>query len=110
MHVINLSLLEFADALVLIEWTPTDTHLGGYCQALFRVQQECAQLLAKQEETRNVLSATYQKEKSQAGVSRHPARGMYPRLTHKPWVSYGYALGLSDWRLVSGFDCVGTPE
>ena len=44
------------------------------------------------------------------GLSRRPARGMYPRLTHKRRASYGYALGLSDWRLVSGFDCVGTPE
>ena len=43
-------------------------------------------------------------------MSRHPAHSMYLRLTHKQWVSYGHALGLSDWRLVSGFDCVGTPE
>ena len=43
-------------------------------------------------------------------VSRRPARSRYPRLTHKRRASYGYALGLSDWRLVSGFDCVGTPE
>ena len=43
-------------------------------------------------------------------MSRRPARGMYLRLTHKQRASYGYALGLSDWRLVSGFDCVGTPE
>ena len=43
-------------------------------------------------------------------VSRRPAHSTYLRLTHKPWASYGYALGLSDWRLVSGFDCVGTPE
>ena len=43
-------------------------------------------------------------------LSRRPAHSTYLRLTHKPWASYGYALGLSDWRLVSGFDCVGTPE
>ena len=43
-------------------------------------------------------------------LSRRPARGLYSRLTHKRRASYGYALGLSDWRLVSGFDCVGTPE
>ena len=43
-------------------------------------------------------------------MSRRPAHSTYLRLTHKSWASYGYALGLSDWRLVSGFDCVGTPE
>ena len=43
-------------------------------------------------------------------LSRRPAHSTYLRLTHKPWASYGHALGLSDWRLVSGFDCVGTPE
>ena len=43
-------------------------------------------------------------------MSRRPAHSMYLRLTHKPWASYGHALGLSDWQLVSGFDCVGTPE
>ena len=43
-------------------------------------------------------------------MSRRPAHSMYLRLTHKLWASYGHALGLSDWRLVSGFDCVGTPE
>ena len=36
-------------------------------------------------------------------VSRCPAHSAYLRLTHKPWASYGHALGLSDWRLVSGF-------
>ena len=45
-----------------------------------------------------------------AAVSRRPAHSMYLRLTHKLWESYGHALGLSDWRLVSRFDCVGTPE
>ena len=29
-------------------------------------------------------------------VSRRPARGMYPRLTHKRRASYGHALRLSD--------------
>ena len=43
-------------------------------------------------------------------VSRRPAHSMYLRLTHKPWASYSHALGLLDWRLVSGFDCVGTLE
>ena len=43
-------------------------------------------------------------------VSRRPALSMYQRLTHKPRASYGHALRLSDWQLVSGFDCVGTPE
>lgn len=90
MHVINLSLLEFADALVLIEWTPTGTHLGGYCQALFRVQQECAQLLAKQEETRNVLSATYQKEKSQAEAYEQWVSEWHK----KPCTSITYCLSL----------------
>ena len=35
-------------------------------------------------------------------MSRRPAHSTYLRLTHKLWVSYGHALGLSDWRLVSG--------
>ena len=43
-------------------------------------------------------------------MSQCPAHSTYLRLTHKPWASYGHALGLSDWQLVSGFDCVGTPE
>ena len=34
-------------------------------------------------------------------LSRRPALSTYQRLTHKPRASYGYALGLSDWRLVS---------
>ena len=46
----------------------------------------------------------------EGGVSRRPALSAYQRLTHKPRASYGYALGQPDWRLVSGFDCVGTPE
>ena len=33
-------------------------------------------------------------------VSWCPALSTYQRLTHKPWVSYGHALGLSDWWLV----------
>ena len=33
-------------------------------------------------------------------LSRCPAHSAYLRLTHKPWASYGHALGLSDWRLV----------
>ena len=43
-------------------------------------------------------------------VSQHPALSTYQWLTHRPWASYGHALGLLDWRLVSGFDCVGAPE
>ena len=43
-------------------------------------------------------------------LSRHPALSMYQRLTHKPWASYGHALGLLDWRLISMNDCVGTLE
>ena len=35
-------------------------------------------------------------------MSRCPALSAYQRLTHKPWASYGHALGLLDWRLVSG--------
>ena len=33
-------------------------------------------------------------------MSQRPARGLYPRLTHKRRASYGHALGLSDWRLI----------
>ena len=43
-------------------------------------------------------------------MSQCPALSTYQWLTHKPRASYGHALGLSDWRLVSGIDCVGTPE
>ena len=35
-------------------------------------------------------------------MSRRPAHSTYLRLTHKLWASYGHALGLSDWQLVSG--------
>ena len=35
-------------------------------------------------------------------MSRRPAHSAYLRLTHKPWASYGHALRLSDWQLVSG--------
>ena len=35
-------------------------------------------------------------------MSRRPALSAYQRLTHKPQVSYCHALGLSDWRLISG--------
>ena len=55
-----------------------------------------------------VVAVVIQPEKGM--MSRHPAHSMYLRLTHKLWASYGHALGLSDWQLVSGFDCVGTPE
>ena len=33
-------------------------------------------------------------------MSRRPAPTLYRRLTHKPWASYGHALGLLDWRFV----------
>ena len=33
-------------------------------------------------------------------VSQCPAHSTYLWLTHKPWASYGHALGLLDWRLV----------
>ena len=33
---------------------------------------------------------------------RRPAHSAYLWLTHKLWASYGHALGLLDWRLVSG--------
>ena len=55
-----------------------------YCQALFRAQQECAQLSAEQEETRNVLSATYQKEKSQAEVYEQWVSEWYKKLLIRP--------------------------
>ena len=45
---------------------------------------------------------------SQCWCHGRPAHSMYLRLTHKLWASYGHALGLSDWRLISRFDCVGT--
>ena len=35
-------------------------------------------------------------------LSQCPAHSTYLRLTHKLWASCGHALGLSDWRLVSG--------
>ena len=84
--------MEFTDASISIEWTasPADTCLGGYCQALFRAQQECAQLLAAQEETRNVLSATYQKEKTQAEAYEQWASEWH----RKPRTSITYRLSL----------------
>ena len=49
-------------------------------------------------------------ERPAPATSRCPAHSAYLRLTHKLWASCGHALRLLDWRLVSGFDCVGTPE
>ena len=43
-------------------------------------------------------------------MSRRPALSMYQRLTYKPGALYSHDLGLSDWRLVSVYDCVGTLE
>ena len=42
-----------------------------------------------------LLVATMTTQKAD-GLSRRPARSMYPRLTHKRRASCGYALGLSD--------------
>ena len=41
-------------------------------------------------------------EKGWYYVSRRPAHSTYLWLTHKLWASCGHALGLSDWRLISG--------
>jgi hypothetical protein len=89
-HVVNLSLMAFADVSISVEWTPVDTRLGGYYQALFQVQQECAQLSAEQEETRNVISATYQKEKTCAKVYEQWASEWHT----KPRTSAAYRLSL----------------
>ena len=45
-----------------------------------------------------------------ADVSWCPAHSTYLQLTHKSRASYGHALGLLDWQLVSAYDCVGTLE
>lgn len=89
-RVINSSLMSFADASISVEWAPVDTRLGGYCQALFRAQQECAQLSAEEEETRNVLSATYQKERSRAEAYEQWTNEWH----QKPRASIAYRLSL----------------
>lgn len=66
-HVVNLSFSSFADASIYVKWTPADTHLRDCCQAMRRAQEECTQLSGGEQEIGNVLSATFQKEKTRAG-------------------------------------------
>jgi hypothetical protein len=65
-HFYNLTFSSFADVSISIKWTPADTHLPSFCQATFHAQEECAQPLHKEIETRNILSVTYQKQKTWA--------------------------------------------
>ncbi|KAF8259982.1 hypothetical protein EI94DRAFT_1812359 [Lactarius quietus] len=83
-HMIRQILTPFTDASISVEWTPADHQLRGFCHALFRAQQECAQLLEEDDEVRKVLSATYQKQKSRAEAFEQWAREWHakPRRTH----------------------------
>ncbi|KAN0130471.1 hypothetical protein V8E53_011734 [Lactarius tabidus] len=65
-HVYNNILSSYADAHISIEWTPADTLLPGFCQATHQAQQECAQPTYKEIKVKNVLSATFQKQKTRA--------------------------------------------
>ena len=64
----------------------------------------------KEEPKEEVKEEDVQIKQVTAEVSRRPAHSVYLQLTHKLRVLCGHALGLSDWRLISGFDCVGTLE
>ncbi|KAF8257392.1 hypothetical protein EI94DRAFT_1791826 [Lactarius quietus] len=85
-HVTRTIFTSFADASISVEWTPADARLRGFCQAKFRAEQECAQLSDDDIEVRNVLSATYQKQKSRAEAFEQWAKDSEwhakPRNTH----------------------------
>ncbi|KAF8260647.1 hypothetical protein EI94DRAFT_1811407 [Lactarius quietus] len=89
-HVICLIFTSFADVSVLVEWTPADSRLRGYCQAKFRAEQECAQLSDDDIEVRNVLSATFQKQKTRAEAFEQWAQEWHL----KPHMSHAYCLSL----------------
>ena len=89
-HMYNQILSTFDDAFISVEWSPADTRLPGYCQANFRAQQECAQPTHDEIEVRNVLSATYQKQKTRAEAFEQWAKEWHT----KPRNSIAYRLSL----------------
>ena len=89
-HTYNQILATFPDASISVEWTPADTGLPGYCQATYRAQQECAQPTHEEVEVRNVLSATYQKQKTRAEAFEQWAKEWHT----KPRDSIAYRLSL----------------
>ena len=89
-HVYNQILSTFKDVSILVEWTPADTRLPGYCQASARAQQECAQPTYEEAEVRSVLSATYQKQKTRAEAFEQWAKEWHT----KPRTSLAYTLSL----------------
>ncbi|KAF8270737.1 hypothetical protein EI94DRAFT_1797833 [Lactarius quietus] len=89
-HVVNHILSTCADVSISVEWTPADTCLRGFCQAKFRAQEECKQLSDDNIECRNVLSATFQKQKTQAEAFEQWARKWH----NKPPMSLAYRLSL----------------
>ena len=91
-HVYNTTLNSFADATISVEWTPADTRLPGFCQATFRAQAECAQPTHEETEVRNVLSATYQKQKTRAEAFEQWAEEWHT----KPRSSLAYQLSLTN--------------
>jgi hypothetical protein len=90
-HVYNLILSSFADVSISVEWTPADTRLPGFCQATRRAEAECAQPTHEETEVRNVLSATFQKQKTRAEAFEQWAREWHT----KPRNSLAYRLSLT---------------
>ena len=90
-HVYNQVLSTFEDAFISIEWTPADARLPGFCQATTRAQDLCAQPTHEELEVRNMLSATYQKQKSRAEAYEQWAREWHK----KPRTSLAYQLSLT---------------
>ena len=90
-HVVSLILNTHADVSISVEWTPADTRLRGFCHAMARAQQECAQESDEDLAVRNVLSATFQKAKSRAEALEQWAREWFS----KPRTSHAYRLALS---------------
>ena len=109
-HTYNQVLSTFEDASISIEWTPADTRLPGFCQATSRAQAECAQPTDEELEVRNVLSATYQKQKSRAEAYEQWAKEWHT----KPRTSLAYQLSLTSppdgrnhplWAAVNKAEC-----
>lgn len=90
-HVIRIILSEHTDTLILVEWTPADTRLPGFCHVTTRAQRECAQESEEDLAVRNVLSATFQKAKSRAEALEQWVQEWYK----KPRASHAYRLALS---------------
>ena len=69
--------------------------------ALLKTWSKTSALVNREEyDSKDDVAEVVQPEKGM--MSRRPALSKYQRLTHKPWASYGHALGLLDWQLISG--------